>query len=402
MDHRSDPVRQRRIYDGLSALLSFAFSDEQEQFRGVLDTFARKALAPGYIDRAASSTYPMEVHRQLGDLGVLGVGFPEKYGGTGVEDPVMLGLATETLAYGDVNMAAAPVQLGLSASQLLNGSEAIQEHYLSRIIAGDITCGIALTEPQAGSDAAGLRTVATPDGSGWRLTGEKTAITWACNAAAMLIYARAPGTTKSTGISCFVVPLPSEGTTVTPIAGMGCLPLGWGSIHLDDVFVPRDALVGEEGRGFSSALAHFGFSRAALGLLCLGAAQASLDEAAAYATQREAFGQPIANYQGVSFSLAEHTTFVEAARWLCYRSLWQRDASLPHNTTAAMSKWWAPVVALDAIQASMRIHGNLGYATALPLQQRHRDVMAYLVADGTSEIQKHIIAKDILSRATQR
>ena len=185
------------------------------------------------------------------------------------------------------------------------------------------------------------------------------------------------------------------------MAGMGCLPLGWGSIHLDGVFVPSEALVGEEGKGFGSVTAHFDFSRAALGLLCLGAAQASLDDAAPYATEREAFSQPIANYQGVSFSLAEHATLVEAARWLCYRALWQREVGQPHTTTAAMSKWWAPVVAKDAIEAAMRIHGALGYATALPLQQRFRDVMAYLVADGTAEIQKRIIAKDILARAAR-
>ena len=380
-------------------MLSYAFSDEQQQFRDVLDAFARKTLSPGYIERAASTVYPMDVHRRLGDLGVLGIGLPERFGGTGSEDPVMLGLATETLAYGDVNVAAAPVQLGLSAAQLVVGTEAIQQRYLPSLIAGDLTCGIALTEPQSGSDASALRTVARPEAGGWRLSGEKTAITWAANAAAMLVYARAPGTTRSTGISCFVVPLPSEGVTVTPMAGMGCLPLGWGSIHLDDVFVPSEALIGEEGKGFGSVMAHFDFSRAALGLLCLGAAQASLDEAARYATEREAFGQPIANYQGVSFSLAEHATLVEAARWLCYRALWQREVGQPHTTTAAMSKWWAPTVAKDAIEAAMRIHGNLGYATALPLQQRFRDVMAYLVADGTAEIQKRIIAKDILARA---
>jgi len=197
-----------------------------------------------------------------------------------------------------------------------------------------------------------------------------------------------------------LVPMHAEGITVTPMAGLGCLPLGWGSINLEDVFVGPDSLVGEEGQGFRAVLAHFDFSRAALGLLCLGAAQASLDEAARYATEREAFGQPIASYQGVSFSLAEHTTLVEAARWVCYRALWQRSAGLPHTSTAAMSKWWAPVVAKDAIEAAMRIHGNLGYSAEVPLGQRFKDVMAYLVADGTAEIQKRIIAKGVLAAAT--
>jgi cyclohexanecarboxyl-CoA dehydrogenase len=180
--------------------------------------------------------------------------------------------------------------------------------------------------------------------------------------------------------------------------GMGCLPLGWGSIHLDDVFVPTSHLIGEPGKGFHAVMSHFDFSRAALGLLCLGAAQASLDEAAIYATQRHAFGKPIADYQGVSFPLAEHATYLEAARWVCYRALWLREQGKPHTSLASMSKWWPPTVAKDAIEAAMRIHGNLGYATEFPLQQRFRDVMAYLVADGTAEIQKRVIAKDILAR----
>jgi cyclohexanecarboxyl-CoA dehydrogenase len=382
-------------------VLSFTFSDEQQRFRDVLVDFSRKTLLPGYIERASSTVYPMDVHRQLGDLGLFGIGLPEHFGGTGIDDPVLLGLAAETLAYGDVNVAAAPVQLGLSAAQLVAGSHAIQEQYLPSLIAGDVTVGIALTEPQSGSDASALRTVARPEPGGWRLSGEKTAITWACNAVAMLIYARAPGTVSSNGISCFVVPLSGEGVAVTPLGGMGCLPLGWGAIHLDDVFVPRAALISEEGSGFRAVMAHLDFSRAALGLLCLGAAQASLSEAAQYATEREAFGQPLSHYQGVSFSLAEHATLVEAARWLCYRALWQRSVGEPHTTTAAMSKWWAPVVAKDAIEAALRIHGNLGYSTDLPLQQRFRDVIAYLVADGTAEIQKRIIANDLLTRSAR-
>jgi cyclohexanecarboxyl-CoA dehydrogenase len=145
-------------------------------------------------------------------------------------------------------------------------------------------------------------------------------------------------------------------------------------------------------------MSHFDFSRAALGLLCLGAAQASLDEAAVYATQRHAFGKPIGDNQGVSFALAEHATYLEAARWVCYRALWLREQGKPHTSLASMSKWWPPTIAKDAIEAAMRIHGNLGYATEFPLQQRFRDVMAYLVADGTAEIQKRVIAKDILAR----
>ncbi|SBW22881.1 Acyl-CoA dehydrogenase [Candidatus Protofrankia californiensis] len=379
-------------------MISFEFSEEQKDFQRALARFAEKVLLPGYRDRASRTDYPFDIQRQLADLGVLGIGLPEKFGGTGAEDPIMLGLAAETLAYGDVNIASAPVQVGLVGSQLVYGSTAVQEEYLPRLIAGEITVAIALTEPGSGSDASALLTVAEPAPGGWRLRGEKTAISWACNAAAALVYAREPGSARSSGVSCFVVPLDATGVTVSHMLGMGCLPLGWGSIHLDEVFVPEEGLIGEHGQGFRSVMNHFDFSRAALGLMCLGAARASLDEAADYALQRETFGRPIAEYQGVSFLLAEQATYLEAARWLCYRALWLRHIGQPHTAHASMSKWWPPIVAKDAIEAAMKIHGNLGYATEFPLQQRFRDVMAYLVADGTAEIQKRIIAKDVLGR----
>jgi cyclohexanecarboxyl-CoA dehydrogenase len=380
-------------------MVSFAFTDEQESFRKTLDAYSRKELLPGYRDRAASTEFPFEILKQLGDLGLLGIGMPEQYGGSGGdEDPVLLGMATEVLAYGDVNMASAPVQLGLIGSQLVQGSDEIKDRYLPPTIAGTETVAIALTEPGSGSDAAGLSTVARSTDGGWRITGEKTAITWACNASAALVYAREPGTTGAKGVSCFVVPLDAEGVSVHHMEGMGCLPLGWGSIHMDDVFVPTSHLIGEAGRGFHAVMNHFDFSRAALGLLCLGAAEASVDETLAYAQQREAFGQPIAGFQGVSFLLAEQATYLEAARWMCYRALWLREQGEPHTAQASMSKWWPPVVAKNAIEASMRVHGNLGYSTEFPLQQRHRDVMAYLVADGTSEIQKRVIAREAFKR----
>lgn len=379
-------------------MVSFAFTDEQNEFQKILADFARKQLQPGYRDRAASTEFPFDLLRQLGELGVLGIGLPEEYGGTGAEDPIMLGLATETLAYGDVNLASAPIQIGLIASQLAHASEEVREQYLPAMIEGRKTVAIALTEPGSGSDAAAMTTVARPVDGGWRLTGEKTAISWACNASAALIYAREPGSARADGVSCYLVPLDADKVSVHHMPGMGCLPLGWGSIHLDDVFVPESHLVGQPGKGFQAVMSHFDFSRAAIGLMCLGAAQVSLDEATDYATQRYTFGKPIAAYQGVSFQLAEHATYLEGARWMCYHALWARERAKPHTALASMSKWWPPVVARDAIQAAMKIHGNLGYSTELPLQQRYRDVMAYMVADGTAEIQKRIIADRIFDR----
>src|ERR1700757_1415600 len=237
-------------------MISFAFTAEQAAFQETLTDFARKVLLPGYRDRAASTAFPFNILRQLGELGVLGIGLPEEYGGTGAEDPVTLGLATETLAYGDVNVASAPVQIGLIGSQLMHGTKEVQERYLPAMIEGRENVAIALTEPGSGSDAGGLKTVARPIDGGWRLTGEKTAISWAMHSSAALIYARLAGTTGSAGVSCYLVPLDQDKVTVHHMPGMGCLPLGWGSIHLDDVFVPSSHLIGEPGRGFHAGMSH--------------------------------------------------------------------------------------------------------------------------------------------------
>lgn len=385
-------------------MISFAFTPEQDAFAAQLRRFATAELAPRYVGRAAKGEFAWDAHRQLAEMGVLGLGLPERFGGTGAADPITLGLATEALAYGDPNVAAAPVQVGLVAAQLASlATDAVAERYVPALIAGEIVAAIAVTEPSAGSDAAGLRSSVRPVAGGWLLTGEKIAITHATCATVALVYARTHGTgpgvtERHQGISCFAVDLSSPGVSRSPMPGMGALPLCWGSLAFDDVFVPAGCLVGAEGRGFGGAMHHFDFSRPALGLLCLGAAQASLDEAISWARQREAFGRPIAAFQGVSFPLAEHATMLEAARWLCYRALWLRASGKPHTDLAAMCKWWPPQVAKDAIETAWVTHGNLGYSAESPLQQRYRDVASYLVADGTAAIQKRIIATSLLGR----
>jgi cyclohexanecarboxyl-CoA dehydrogenase len=385
-------------------VISFAFSPEQEAFRAELRRFAESELAPRYLQRAAVAEFPWDAHHQLAELGVLGLGLPEQFGGTGEPDPITLGLATEALAYGDPNVAAAPVQVGLVAAQLAGlATREVADRYVPRLVSGEIVAAIAVTEPSAGSDAASLTTTVRPVPGGWLLSGEKIAITNATAASVALVYARHAGggdasASKHSAISCFAVDLDWPGVSHSPMPGMGALPLCWGSLAFQDVFMPAANIVGEQGRGFAGVMHHFDFSRPALGLLCLGAAQASLDEAVAWAQQREAFGRPIAAFQGVSFPLAEHATMIEAARWLCYRSLWLRAVGQPHTDLAAMSKWWPPQVAKDAIETAWVTHGNLGYSADSPLQQRYRDVASYLVADGTAAIQKRIIATSLLGR----
>jgi cyclohexanecarboxyl-CoA dehydrogenase len=377
--------------------LSFGFTAEQEQFRQAVARFARERVAPGYLARANMARYPMDLHAEMASLGVLGIGLPEKFGGTGAEDPVTLGIACEELGAADVNLAAAPVTVGLTGAQLAEGgSPAVQERWLPALIDGTELVAFGLTEPEAGSDAAAIRTTAVPADGGWRITGEKNSVSHLHCAAATLVYARLPGSTRSAGVSAFLVETDRRGVSTGGFTDMGQLPIGRGTLYLDDVFVPAENLVGDEGRAFAMVMSHFDYSRAAIGLQCLGAARSSLTETYAYVRQRHAFGKPIAAFQGVSLPLAEHATLVEAARWACYRTLWLRQAGLPHTTEAAMCKWWAPVVAKDAIEACLLTHGHYGWSDELPFQQRFRDVFGYQIGDGTAQIQKQVIASRLI------
>ncbi len=379
-------------------MLSFEFTEDQEAFRATLRTYAREKLLPGYGERAKHSQFPWEQHKELGEMGVLGIGLPEEYGGSGEPDFIALGIAAEELGYGDINVAStSATAAGLISSMLAeHGTQVVKDRYLERLVSGDVLVALALTEPDAGSDASALRTVAKPVDGGWLLSGEKTSITMSEAAEAAVVFAREPGTSRSEGISAFLVELDQEGVTRGTFDDMGLLPVGRGTIAMDEVFVPEENLLGDYGRGFGLVMANFDFSRATIGLHCLGAARASLEETSQYMLERTTFGKPLAAYQGLSFQIAEHYTYLEAARWLCYWTLWLRQTGQPHTAQASMSKWWPPRVALQAIESAITINGHTAWSDELPHQQRYRDVMSFLIADGTAEIQKLIIGREYI------
>lgn len=382
--------------------LSLRFTAEQDQFRDALADFARRRLAPGYSERSATDEYPMDLHAEMAALGVLGIGFDEEYGGTGQEDPISLGIACEELGRADVVLAAAPVTIGLTGAQIAKGaSAAIRKQWLPPMIDGSAVVAFGLTEPEAGSDAASLSTTATPVDGGWLLRGEKNSVSHINVAAATLVYARLPGTEGSAGVTAFLVETDRSGVSTGRFRDMGQRPMGRGTLHLDDVFVPTENLVGEQGRAFATTMGHFDYSRAAIGLQCLGAAEASLSETYRYVTERTTFGRPLAAWQGVSDPLAEHATLVAAARLLCYDTLWRRQEGMPHTAEAAMCKWWAPVVAKDAIEACLLIHGHYGWSDELPFQARFRDVFGFQIGDGTAQIQKQVIARRLIGPAAR-
>jgi cyclohexanecarboxyl-CoA dehydrogenase len=226
--------------------------------------------------------------------------------------------------------------------------------------------------------------------------GEKTSISLATQADVAVVFART-GTEAdgAKGISAFLVELNAAGVTRNTFDDLGARAVGRGSIFFDGVRVPRCHLLGDVNRGFVQVMQGFDYSRALIGLQCLAVARLSLDETWPYCGERKAFGKPIAAFQGVTFPLAECETQYQAARWLCLRTLWLRDQGLPHSAEAAMCKWWAPKLAAEIVQQCLLTHGHGGYSSMLPFEQRLRDVLGLQIGDGTAQIMKMIIARQM-------
>jgi len=375
-------------------------NDDQRALQDSARRFARERLLPDYQKREKLGVLDRALIKEMGSLGFLGMDLPEEYGGMGC-DAVTTGLVAEELAYGDFNVSAVPVGISLNGAILMrHGQPEVAREWVPRMTAGDAVIAICLTEPRGGSDAVNLQLRARKDGDHYIINGEKTSITFADRADAYLIFART-GTPEegAKGVSAFFIPKSFPGITATHFDDVGSAIIGRGSVFFDDVRVPASHRLGDEGKGFSQVMQGFDYSRALIGLQCVGAAQASLDEAWAYAKEREAFGKPIGQFQGVSFPLAEGESQIAAVRQLCYHALALRDAGLPHTSEAAMCKWMGPRNAFDVIHQCLLTFGHYGWSKDLPHQQRMRDVMGLEIGDGTAQIMKLIVARGRIGRA---
>ena len=315
-------------------------------------------------------------------------------------DCLTSGLLLEQIAYGDFNVAYVNLLASLCGQIVARYAKpGVGEQWLKAVIAGEKLIAIALTEPSAGSDAARLKLKATRDGDDYILSGEKASISLATQSDVAVVFARTGEQADGArGISAFLVPMDAAGVSRTAYDDLGTRPVGRGSIFFDGVRVSCDLMLGDEGQGFVQVMQGFDYSRALIGLQCLAVARASLDETWVYVQQREAFGKPIAEFQGVSFPLAEAETQYQAARWLCLRTLWLKDQGLPHTAEAAMCKWWGPKLSCEIIQQCLLSHGHGGYGGDYPFGQRYRDVFGLQIGDGTAQIMKMIIARQMTSR----
>lgn len=378
--------------------MSLPWLTEDERFiQETAQRFARERLAEGYLARSKDECIDRGLMRELGQLGLVAPTLDERYGGIGASS-VVAGLVCEALAYADINVSYVPMIAPLVGGVIQqHGSEAMKDEVLPQLAGGEIMIQLGLTEPRGGSDAANLALRATPRGDCFVLNGEKTSISYGAQAEMMLLFARTDADTPGArGVTAFLVPLDLPGVTCTRFEDVGSRPVGRGSVFFDDVELPDTAMVGNLGEGFTKVMQGFDLSRFLIALQCVSAAQASVDETWQYIQEREAFGRPLAKFQGTTFPLAEHDSRLAAVRALCYQGLAARDRGLPHTKEAAMVKWMGPKWATDIIQSCLVLHGHYGWGMELPHLQRMIDVMGLQIGDGTAHIMKTIIARETI------
>lgn len=374
-------------------------TEELEQIRDLARKFAQERVAPGYLARERDGTFDRALLREMGGLGLIAPELSEEYGGMGA--PYLYsGAIIEELGKADFTFGYVSLLASLNGHILSTfARKHVADTWLPGLVAGEHMLAIALTEPKGGSDAANLGLKMERVGDHYVINGEKTSISANQLAKGVITFARTGRPEdRAHGVSAVLIPLDLPGITTSKFSNMGQNSIGHGSIWFDNVKVPADHLLGDEGKGFAQVMQGFDFSRSLIGLQCLGTARASLDETWAYIRERQAFGKPLATYQGVTHQLADFDTKVVAARLMSLNALWLKDQGLPHTAEAAMTKWWPPLLAYEAIHACLLIHGHAGYSDTLPFQQRLRDVLGLQIGDGTAHIMKNIIARERAGR----
>jgi cyclohexanecarboxyl-CoA dehydrogenase len=373
-----------------------------ETHKAVIETarrYAREQLSPHYMARESEGRVDRALMREMGALGLIGADLPEAFGGLG-QSSLLAGEIIEAIAYGDFNVSYVQLLGSLQGTILANHANPdLARTWISRIVTGEAVVAVALTEPRGGSDASNLMLSAKRIGDTYVLNGEKSSISMADQADATIVFARTgKAEDGAKGVSAFLVPMNTKGVTTTRFNDLGSKVIGRGSIFFDAVEIPVSHRLAGEGKGFAQVMQGFDYSRALIGLQCAGAAQASLDETWAYIKERRAFDAPLAQYQGVTFPLAEGETMIAALRQLALHTLRLKDEGRPHTSEAAMCKWLGPKTAVDVTHQCLLTHGHYGWSMDLPHQQRMRDVMGLEIGDGTAQIMKLVIARERVGR----
>jgi alkylation response protein AidB-like acyl-CoA dehydrogenase len=378
--------------------MDFSLSAQHEEIRRTVRDFAEREIVPVADALERAGEFPHEIIRKAGELGLLGVPYPEALGGTGL-DTLSYAITVEELsrASGSVGIiVSAHTSLGCNPLYLA-GTDAQKERYLRPLASGEKIGAYGLTEPGAGSDSRGTRTRARRDGDAWILNGAKRFITNAGVAGTYIVTAVTEKEADSGKISAFIVEADTPGFSIGRMEEkMGLHASNTGELLFEDCRIPGENLLGEEGAGDKLFLKTLDGGRIGIGAMALGLAQAAYEAASAYAKEREQFGRPIASFQGVAFKIADMAMGIDAARLLVYRAAWLKDQGRPYTTEAAMAKLFASEVSRQVTNDAVQIHGGYGYVSEYKVERYLRDAKLTEIGEGTSEIQRMVIARNLL------
>jgi butyryl-CoA dehydrogenase len=379
--------------------MNFELSADQQAIRALARELADAEIAPNAADWDREHRFPDELIPKLAELGLMGVCVPEEYGGAGA-DFLSYVLVLEELSRADAGVGVT-VAVHTSAATLpvlAFGTDEQRARFVPPLARGEQLGAFALTEPGSGSDAGSLRTAATSDGDGWVLNGSKQWITNGSRAGTFLVFARTdPATAGARGVSCFVVD--AEHVRITrEEEKLGLNSSTTSDLVLEGARVGRDRLLHEEGRGFSVAMATLDGGRIGIAAQALGIAQAAYDVARAYAIDREQFGRRIGDFQAIQWKLADMATEIDAARLLTYRAAWLKQEGRPHAVEGAKAKLFASEMARRQTAEAIQILGGYGYTREFPVERYYRDAKITEIYEGTSEIQRLVIARSIVGR----
>jgi alkylation response protein AidB-like acyl-CoA dehydrogenase len=374
---------------------------EQELLRRTVRDFAEAQIRPHVMEWDEAQGFPASLLSELAGLGLMGIQVPEAYGGAGMS-AIDYCICIEELARVDPSVAlSVAAHNGLCSAHLLFfGSDAQKERYLVPLAQGRSLAAWGLTEASAGSDAAAMRTSASRDGSSWVINGTKQFVTHGRLAETMVVMAVTDRSRGHHGISAFVVARGTPGFAAGKKENkLGMRASDTSEVIFQDCRVPADALIGQEGEGFTQALQVLDAGRIGIAALSVGLAQGAYDAARRYAAERHQFGRPISSFQAIQWKLADMATRIEAARLLTYRAAWQKDQRLDRRTTASsMAKLYASETAVRAAEEGVQIHGGYGFVKDYPAEKYFRDVKLCTIGEGTSEIQRLVIARQLLGR----
>lgn len=379
--------------------MDFRPTDEQQVLRRTIREFAEAEIRPRVMEWDEAQRFPHEIVPRLAELGLLGIQFPESYGGANMS-AVDYCICIEELARVDPSVAlTVAAHNGLCASHIaLFGTEAQKRRFLTPLARGDVLGAWGLTEPSAGSDAAGMRTTAVRDGEAWVLNGAKTFITHGSVAGIMVVMAVTDRARGNRGISAFIVERGTPGFEAGRKENkLGVRASDTSEVVFRDCRVPLDHLLGEEGQGFINTLQVLDAGRIGIAALSVGLAQGAFEAALAYARQRRQFGQPIAAFQAIQFKLADMATRIEAARLMTYRAAYLKDRGERTTRESSMAKLYASETAVRVAEDCVQIHGGNGFTKDYPAEKFFRDVKLMTIGEGTSEIQRLVIARQLLA-----